>query len=123
MPRPDPLAPGHIEGQNPATPERMPGHTADVESKPGGNEELLGGRPAFLFQAGEFAGATLDSSGANLPPAENGRPWQLEQMFTLGVRDVGPGDIYPEKIIAGIRAHGYLVWYRTTTAEADPQKP
>jgi hypothetical protein len=44
-------------------------------------------------------------------------------MFTLGVRDVGPGDIYPEKIIAGIRAHGYLVWYRTTTAEADPQKP
>jgi len=25
---PDPLAPGHIPGQNPATPERMPRHTA-----------------------------------------------------------------------------------------------
>ena len=24
---PDPLAPGRIPGQNPATPERMPGHT------------------------------------------------------------------------------------------------
>ena len=24
---PDPLDPGHIPGQNPATPERMPGHT------------------------------------------------------------------------------------------------
>jgi hypothetical protein len=24
---PDPLEPGHIPGQNPATPERMPGHT------------------------------------------------------------------------------------------------
>ena len=24
---PDPLADGHIEGQNPATPERLPGHT------------------------------------------------------------------------------------------------
>jgi len=24
---PDPLKPGHIPGQNPATPERMPGHT------------------------------------------------------------------------------------------------
>jgi hypothetical protein len=26
---PDPLEPGHIPGQNPATPERMPGHTRD----------------------------------------------------------------------------------------------
>lgn len=25
---PDPLEPGHIDGQNPMTPERMPGHTA-----------------------------------------------------------------------------------------------
>jgi len=24
---PDPLEPGHIQGQNPATPERVPGHT------------------------------------------------------------------------------------------------
>jgi len=27
---PDPLAPGHIPGQNPATPQRMPGHTASA---------------------------------------------------------------------------------------------
>ena len=25
---PNPLEPGHIPGQNPATPQRMPGHTA-----------------------------------------------------------------------------------------------
>jgi hypothetical protein len=30
---PDPLAPGHIPGQNPATPERMPGHTATPRSR------------------------------------------------------------------------------------------
>lgn len=28
MPMPDGLEPGHIPGQNPNTPERMPGHTA-----------------------------------------------------------------------------------------------
>jgi len=27
MPTPDPLDPGHIPGQNPNTPERLPGHT------------------------------------------------------------------------------------------------
>lgn len=26
---PNPLEPGHIPGQNPNTPERMPGHTSD----------------------------------------------------------------------------------------------
>jgi hypothetical protein len=30
---PDPLAPGHIPGQNPATPERMPGHTATTRDR------------------------------------------------------------------------------------------
>jgi hypothetical protein len=39
-PNPDPLAPGHIPGQNPNTPERMPGHTRfydrAVPTLPGG---------------------------------------------------------------------------------------
>ena len=112
---PDPLKPGNIPGQNPATPERMPGHTAAVASETPaeqGNEEELGGRPAFLFRAGEWRGVTLDSSGQNLPktpPSE----WQLERYFTLGVRDAVPGDINPEQIIRGVRASGYFVW-RTT---------
>jgi hypothetical protein len=30
---PDPLEPGNIPGQKPATPERMPGHTRELEKK------------------------------------------------------------------------------------------
>jgi hypothetical protein len=30
---PDPLKPAHIPGQNPATPERMPGHTGYYEKE------------------------------------------------------------------------------------------
>jgi len=44
---PDPLEPGHIPGQNPATPERMPGHTRfhdhqdeDAEKKAAEDAEL-----------------------------------------------------------------------------------
>ena len=35
---PDPRKPAHISGQNPATPERMPGHTGyyEKEEKPDG---------------------------------------------------------------------------------------
>lgn len=29
---PDPLEPGYIPGQNPATPQRMPGHTSGASS-------------------------------------------------------------------------------------------
>ena len=112
---PDPLKPGHIPGQNPATPERMPGHTGAVASATvadQGNEEELGGRPAFLFRAGDLHGVTLDSSGQNLPQTTPAQ-WQLESYFTLGVRDAVPGDINPEQIIRGVRAAGYYVW-RTT---------
>jgi hypothetical protein len=39
---PDPLEPGHIPGQNPATPERMPGHThAPVRDRWGGASWLI----------------------------------------------------------------------------------
>lgn len=113
---PDPLEPGHIDGQNPNTPERMPGHTRAVQpSGPDANEEELGGRPAFLFQCGPLRGVTLDSSGENLP-SEAGK-WTLERYFTLGIRDCGLEDIGPETLIRGIKARGYHVWSR-----ADPSR-
>ena len=111
--KPDPLKPGNITGQNPATPERLPGSTAEIKSTPPqANEEELGGRPAFLFKAGDMAGVTLDSSGANLPAQQAG-PWVLSKYFTLGVRDVGLPGMSPEPVIRGIMSNGYYVW-RTT---------
>lgn len=110
--KPDPLAPAHIEGQNPATPQRLPGHTGAVASAPAGgldNEEELGGRPAFLFKSGPLAAVTLDSSGANLP-LRAAEPWQLQQAVTLGVRDVGLPGINPEPVIRGIFSAGYYIW-------------
>jgi len=104
----DPLNPGRIPGQNPETPERLPGHTAAVRSDPTGNEEELGGRPAFLFRSGTRRGVTLDSSGANLPPTD--RPWILARYITLGVRDVGFEGTNPEPVIRGIEAQGYYCW-------------
>jgi hypothetical protein len=113
--RPDPLGPGKIEGQNPATPERLPLHTADVSSVPAGdaNEEELGGRPAFLFEAGGLAAVTLDSSGQNLPTSDDER-WRLVRYFTLGIRDAGLAGISPEPIIRGIHARGYYLWHKAS---------
>ncbi len=111
---PDPLKPGHIEGQNPATPERHPGATGEVRSQHAGdaNEEDLGGRPAFLFQSGVLAAITLDSSGANLPDPGGDR-WLLVRTVTLGVRDVGL-DMNPEPVLAAIKSQGHYLW-RTDT--------
>lgn len=108
---PDPLKPGHIRGQNPATPERHPGATGEVGSLHGGdaNEEDLGGRPAFLFRAGGLAAITLDSSGANLPAVADGAPWTLARTVTLGVRDVGL-DMNPEPVIVAIKRDGFYMW-------------
>jgi len=109
---PDPLKPAHITGQNPATPERMPGHTGyyseNDRSSNTANEEDLGGRPAFLFRSGEWAGVTLDSSGQNLPA--RGPGWRLEQYFTLGIRDAAPMGIIPEQVVRAIHSDGYFVW-------------
>ena len=44
---PDPLAPGHIPGQNPNTPERMPGHTGFYDSR-----TPAGGVRGGVFYAG-----------------------------------------------------------------------
>jgi hypothetical protein len=107
---PNPLDPGHIDGQNPATPERLPGATPIVEGKAtgAGNEEELGGRPAFLFKSGTLYGVSLDSSGANLPAQSIA--WALDRYITLGVRDVGLPNITPEPVIRGIVARGYHIW-------------
>ncbi len=107
MANPDPLNPGHIDGQNPATPERMPGSTAEVLSQTTSAD--IQGTPAFLFKAGGMGAVTQDASGANLPDSGEG-PWVMEQYFTLGVRHVALGDINPEPVIRGIKAHGYYTW-------------
>ncbi|MBS0244332.1 MAG: hypothetical protein JSS20_19350 [Proteobacteria bacterium] len=115
---PDSLEPGHIAGQSPAPPERMAGHTAyDFSATAGdqGNEEDLGGRPAFLYRSGPWSGATLDQRGENLPRRD--QPWKLERYFTLGVRDVLPFNATPEQVIRGIRTDGYFVW-----RENDPSR-
>jgi hypothetical protein len=116
--RPDPLNPGDIEGQNSATPERLPSHIADVSSVPAGNanEEELRGRPAFLYEAKNLAAVTLDSSGQNLPQTD-GVAWQLVRYSTLGVGDVGLADINPEEIIRGVHARGYYLWRKRDAPE------
>ena len=115
---PDPLEPGHIDGQNPATPERMPGHTGyydDANPKTNGpNEERAGGKPAFLFQSGEWSAITLDSSGQNLPAREPG--WILKQYFTLGVRNAAPTGVIPEQAIRRVSIDGFYVW-RTSSGD------
>ena len=73
------------------------------------NEEIVGGRRAFLFAAGEWHAVTLDQTGANLPPV-GGRPWVLQRSFVLGIRDVGLLDKAPEPIICEIWARGYYLW-------------
>lgn len=81
------------------------------------NEEDLGGRPAFLFGAGNMRGVTLDSSGANLPQVDEA--WQLLRCFTLGVRDVGVSGLNPEAIIRAIRTRGSCVWQQTSTPQGE----
>jgi hypothetical protein len=121
MPRPNPLDPGNIQGQNPSTPERLPGHTSDipVRGQMDGNEEELGGKPAFLFGSGELLAVSLDSSGANLPAAPSGQ-WQLVRYFTLGVRDPGIDGVNPEVIISGIHAQGFYLWKPSLIARGEP---
>jgi len=108
--RPDPLADGNIPGQNPATPERLPGHTGDVESDhTEANEETAGGRPACLFEAGDMRAVTADHTGRNLPPPASGK-WRLRETFELGVRQGSLEGINPEPVVRGLRADGYYVW-------------
>jgi hypothetical protein len=105
MDDPNPLKPGHIDGQNPA--ERMPHATAEVQSQlPHGSSD---GMPAFLFRAGDMAAVSQDSSGANVPESGEG-PWVMDKYFTLGVSHVGLLEINPEPVIRGINARGYYMW-------------
>lgn len=68
---------------------------------------------AFLFQCGEtdlFA-VSLDRTGANIPIAGCDYGWLLRGEFELGVQQPVPAPIEPERILAGIAAHGYFVWH------------
>ena len=100
------------------TPERIPraaGHIYPADRAEAANEEEVGGRPAFLFAAGDMAGVTLDPSGTNLPAPPRNTRWTLQRRFTLGVRDAGLGSVSPEPLIRGILASGCYVW-RTDAA-------
>lgn len=81
------------------------------------NENDLGGRPAYLFEAADLAAVTLDPSGADLPPTADGEPWRRVRELTLGVRDAGMVGMNPEPIIRGLLARGVHVWRR-----ADPTR-
>lgn len=109
---PDPLKSAHITGQNPATPERLPGHTryySESGSDTGaGVGEDLTGKPAFLYRSGDVSAVTLDASGQNLPG--NTGPWQLDSYFTLGARDAAMADATAEEMMHGIRSQGYFIW-------------
>ena len=105
-----PLDPGHIDGQNPGTPERLPGHTAVVRSEQPLADQDIESLPAFHFRAGAMEAVALDSSGANLPPAPDGTRWQLIGEFTLGVQHAAPEGVIPEAILMGIRNAGYYAW-------------
>ena len=74
------------------------------------NEEELGGVTAFVFESGDEAAITFDSSGANLPALLPPDKWVFEQKFTLGVRDVCPIGLNPEPVIRTIRSQGYYIW-------------
>jgi hypothetical protein len=80
---------------------------------PDENEKEAGGRPAFLFEAGDLSAVTLDPGGADLPPPPAGSAWRLVRGFMLGVRDAGIEGINPEPIIRAVHARGVHVWRRS----------
>jgi len=113
----DPLEPGNITGQNPATPERMPGHTAHVADAPIKHARELVGRPAFLFQTDELSAITLDSSGAILP-SYGDADWRLAHYITLGHHDLGRVlDMDNDPIIQALSRDGYFVWRSHAASE------
>jgi hypothetical protein len=73
----------------------------------------LDSRPAFLFRCGDsnLCAITLDDTGKNLPKHECEDGWRLLQGFALGVQEPVPASIDPEKVIAGIDARGFYIWY------------
>jgi hypothetical protein len=122
--RPNPLDAGHIDGQHPETPERLPAHTSDVTSSPSGSatEAELGGRPAFLFEAGDLSAITLDSSGQNLPRVDSSA-WQLKRYLTLGTRDEGSLGVDLEPVVHGICSRGYYLWRKGASADSAGAPP
>ena len=70
-------------------------------------------RPAFLFRCGDgnLCAVTLDETGGNLPKHECEDGWRLLRGFALGVQEPVPASVDPEKVIAGIDARGFYIWY------------
>lgn len=121
---PDPLADGHVEGQNPSTPERMPGHTAffsdDEKSPLLSTEPLLDGRPAFVLASGETYGITFDSSGNNLPPRPDGGTWILVQYASTSKDELGALGLDPLAAARDMAAVGFHIWTREPGASVSP---
>jgi len=112
---PDPLADGNIDGQNPATPERLPGHTSGVESQFGAaahSIEDLRGRPAFLYESGPLRAVSLTSDSSALPAAAGGGTWRLSGYLTLGEPDPALADMGPEMVLEAVAAHAHCIWRR-----------
>lgn len=116
---PDPLARGNIEGQNPATPERLPGHTSEVASQSGAAARTtteLRGRPAFLFEAAPFLAVALNSDSSALPAPPEGGTWRLSGYLTLGEPESALAGMDPEKVLAAVSSHAHCVWRRQSPA-------
>lgn len=111
----DPLEPGHIVGQNPATPERLPEHTrfhTGAPRKPRRPEEIAG-VPAFLFETGGLLALTLDQAGANLPPVPDAEPWQLARYISLDDDELRSLGLEPTQVVRILAANGTFRWQRS----------
>lgn len=111
----DPLEPGHIVGQHPATPERLPGHTrfhTGAPNKPRRPGEIAGA-PAFLFGTGDLLALTLDQAGANLPPVIDSEPWQLARYVSLTEGELRALGVDPAHVMRILAANGAFRWQRS----------
>jgi hypothetical protein len=77
----DPLEPGHIPGQNPATPERVPGHTRhyDKSSDQSAIEELKDQKDRDLNEALEDTFPASDPVSLEAPLVTRGRNHSRDQ--------------------------------------------
>ena len=80
-----------------------------IPSSEDGNEEIDGGRSAYLFRSGSWRAVTLDPTASDLPDRADGERWIFEKRFTLGIRNLGPGNISPETIVRGMLRAGYYL--------------
>ena len=110
----DPLAAGHIEGQNPATPERLPEHTRFHTGRPfkPRRPREINGVPAFLFEAGGLLALSLDQSGANLPPVPDAEAWRLSRYVSLSEDELRTLGLEPAHVLRILAVNGTFCWQR-----------